>query len=239
MIYVGIDDTDIIGTPGTNQLARVILKHIGNAARDSVICRHQLFFDPRVPYTSKNGSASIQLPYAEIADIEFLIHTIREVMRGWFVAGSDPGLCVATGATEEMHSFSLRCKSEVVTQEEARAVAIRAKCHLEGLGGTEQGIIGALSAIGLIVGGNDGRVVHLSSWAYPDDNFSGPQALEVLYARGIHEIRQLECNQLVTAGLIDIGKHLRPNWRNGRIVLYVIPSIDPDASAPWRAQKIL
>jgi hypothetical protein len=62
-----------------------------------------------------------------------------------------------------MRSFSLRCKSEVMTQEEARAVAIRAKCHLEGLGGTEQGIIGALAAIGLIVGGNDGRVVHLAS----------------------------------------------------------------------------
>lgn len=238
MIYVGIDDTDIIGTPGTNQLARVILKRLGEAARDSMICRHQLF-DPRVPYTSKNGSASIQLPHAEAADIEFLIHTIREVMRGWFVVGSDPGLCVATGSTEEMHSFSLRCKNEVMTQEEARDVAIRAKCHLEGLGGTEQGIIGALAAIGLIVGGNDGRVVHLSSWAYPDDKFSGPQPLNVIYARGIHEIRQLESNELVTTGPVDIGKHLRPNWRNGRIVLYVIPSIDSDASTPWHAQKVL
>jgi hypothetical protein len=64
MIIVGIDETDIIGSPGTNQLARAILKEIGAASRDAIICRHQLFFDPRVPYTSKNGSASIQLPHS-------------------------------------------------------------------------------------------------------------------------------------------------------------------------------
>ena len=61
MIIVGIDDTDIIDSPGTNQLARLILKKIGSSACDSIIIRHQLFFDPRVPYTSKNGSASISL----------------------------------------------------------------------------------------------------------------------------------------------------------------------------------
>jgi hypothetical protein len=54
-MLVGIDDTDIVGSPGTNQLARAILKRIGDLAHESIICRHQLFFDPRVPYTSKNG----------------------------------------------------------------------------------------------------------------------------------------------------------------------------------------
>ena len=59
MIIVGIDDTDIEGTPGTNQLARLIVSRLGSIARGSVITRHQLFFDPRVPYTTGNGSASI------------------------------------------------------------------------------------------------------------------------------------------------------------------------------------
>jgi hypothetical protein len=237
VIFIGIDDTDIIGTPGTNQLARTILNCIGDFARDSIICRHQLFFDPRVPYTSKNGSASIQLPYADEKDAESLIQTIREVMRRWFVIGSDPGLCVATGATEEMMAFSLRCKNEVVTQDEARAIAARAGCHLEALGGTEQGVIGALAAIGLIVGGDDGRVVHLSSWPYPD-SFSGPQTIEDLYARGIHRIQQIGSSEPVTVGPIDIGKHLRPNWRGGGIVLFVDASTEPD-KAPWRALKLL
>ena len=238
MIYIGIDDTDIVGTPGTNQLARLILRRIGDIARGSIICRHQLFFDPRVPYTSKNGSASIQLPNADSKDMEPLIQTIREAMRGWFVVGSDPGLCVATGASEEMKAFSLRCKSEVVTQDEARAIAARAGCHLEGLGGTEQGVIGALAAIGLITGGDDGRVVHLSAWPYPEHGFSGPQSIDELYARGIEKIQQIGSDEPVAFGPIDIGKHLRPNWRGGRIVLYVDASSEPGA-APWHALKLL
>jgi hypothetical protein len=236
VIFVGIDDTDILGTPGTNQLARLILKRIGGAAKDSIICRHQLFFDPRIPYTSKNGCASIQLPHARAADLEQLTHTIRDVMRDWFVAGSDPGLCIATGDSEEMRAFGVRCKSEVVTQDEARAAAARAGCHLEGLGGTEQGVIGALAAVGLIVGGEDGRVVHLSSWPYPDDAFSGPRAIDDLYARGVDTVRQLGSDSPVTIGPVDIGKHLRPNWRGGRIVLYVDASTDP--VSPWRAVKL-
>jgi hypothetical protein len=238
VIFIGIDDTDIIGTPGTNQLARAILKRLGETARNSIICRHQLFFDPRVPYTSHNGSASIQLPDADAADALHLTHAIREVMREWFVVGSDPGLCVALGATEEMKAFSLRCKSEVVTQEEAREIAARAGCHLEGLGGTEQGVIGALAAVALVVGGEDGRVVHLHAWPYPDEALCGPRAIEELYARGVAEIRELKSSNLVTTGPIDIGKHLRPNWRGGRLVLFVDTVDDSASPAPWRAVKL-
>ncbi len=239
MIFVGIDDTDIVGSPGTNQLARLILKRIGKHAEQSIICRHQLFFDPRVPYTSKNGSASIQLPNAEPSDIPALIDAIRETMREWYIEGSDPGLCVAVDAPAEVRSFALRCKSDVVTQEEARAVAARAGCHLEGLGGTQQGIIGALAAVGLVIGGDDGRVVHLVSWSYPDDTFSGARQLEELRSRGVDDFRQVGTSAPVVSGPIDIGKHLRPNRRGGRIVLYVEQSSGPDAIAPWRAVKLL
>ena len=36
MIYIGIDDTDVIGSPGTNQLARAILRRLGGVARGAV-----------------------------------------------------------------------------------------------------------------------------------------------------------------------------------------------------------
>lgn len=238
MIFIGIDDTDIIDTPGTNQLARLILKSIGTLSRNSVICRHQLFFDPRVPYTSKNGAASIQLPHAAGDDAKHLIEKIREVMLGWFVEGSDPGLCVAESVSGETTAFGLRCKNEVVSQDEARAIAKRAGCQLEGLGGTEQGVVGALAAVGLIACGDDGRVVQLSSWPYPDDAFSGPREIGELFARGIDEVRHIISNELITSGAVDIGKHLRPNWRCGRVVLFVDASTESGANVPWRAVKL-
>ena len=61
VIYVGIDDTDVVGSPGTNQLARLLVAAVAGDCRCRRIVRHQLLDDPRVPYTSKNGSASITL----------------------------------------------------------------------------------------------------------------------------------------------------------------------------------
>ena len=91
---------------------------------------------------------------------------------------------------------------------------------MEGCGGTDDGVIGALAAVGLIAAGNDGRVVHIGSW--PDD-LSGPQDIPSLQARDV-EVRCLESGRAVTAGTVDVGKHLRPNYRDKRIVLYARPA---------------
>ena len=233
MIYVGIDDTDILGSPGTNQLARAILKALGPIGKSAIICRHQLFFDPRVPYTSLYGSSSIQLPRGEEVPRGELIDTVREVMRAWYVEGSDPGLAVAARASAEMAAFAARAKTDVVSQSDARAVADRAGCHLEGLGGTEQGIIGALAAIALVAGGDDGRVVHVDEWPWPD-HFSGQQPVAAIAARGVAEIRT-PTGEAFAGDVVDVGKHLRPNWRSGRIVLFVESA--SHGESPWRALK--
>ena len=234
MIYLGIDDTDIVGSPGTNQLARAIVRRLGRAARGAVVCRHQLFFDPRVPYTSQNGSASIQLPRGDDVPRAELIAVVRQEMRDFFVEGSDPGLAVAATASAEMAAFAARAKTDLVSQADARQVADAASCYLEGLGGTHQGIIGALAAIALAAGGDDGRVVHVDEWPWPD-RFSGVQPVAAIRERGVADIR-------VTTGggfagdEVDVGKHLRPSWRGGRIVLFVEPPEAP--GSPWRAQKL-
>jgi hypothetical protein len=36
--------------------------------------------------------------------------------------------------------------------------------------------------------------------------------------------------------MVDVGKHLRPNWRDGRVVVLVEPG---DAGGPWRAVKLV
>ena len=234
MIFIGIDDTDIIGSPGTNRLARVIVDRLGAAGEGAIICRHQLFLDPRVPYTSGNGSASIQLPRAGDMAREALLDTVRDVMREWFVEGSDPGLAMAGGASAEMSEFAERAKREVVTQDDARAVAAQSGCHLEGLGGTNQGIIGALCAIALADGGNDGRVVQAHDWPWPDD-FGGVQTVAAIRGKGVEEIRAVS-GEVFTGDAVDIGKRLRPNWRGKQIVLFVEPSGD-GAPVP-RAAKI-
>lgn len=234
MIYVGIDDTDVAGSPGTNQLARAIVRRLGRAARHAIVCRHQLFFDPRVPYTSQNGSASIQLPHADEIPRAELIACVRQEMRGLFVEGSDPGLAVASTASTEMKAFAARAKTDLVSQADARRVAEVSGCHLEGLGGTHQGIIGALAAIALAAGGDDGRVVHVDEWPWPD-GFKGVQSVVAIRARGVDAI-QMTTGEAFAGEEVDVGKHLRPNWRGGRIVLFVESPEAPGAF--WRARKL-
>ena len=233
MTYIGIDDTDVIGSPGTNQLARAIVGRLGRAGRSAIVCRHQLFFDSRVPYTSQNGSASIQLPHGEEIVRDELIETVRDVMRAWYVDGSDPGLAVSRTSSARMAAFAARAKNDLVSQSDAEAVAADAGCHLEGLGGSNQGIIGALAAVALAEGGNDGRVVHLEPWPWPDP-FAGPQSVGDILERGVEEIRTVSGTPF-TGSTIDIGKHLRPNWRDQRVVLFVEPGLEEQS---WRARKL-
>jgi hypothetical protein len=230
MIFVGIDDTDTVETPGTNQLARALVRAVADDYRLVRITRHQLLFDPRVPYTSKNGSASILLEPRRQSDTAHLIPRLRDVMRAQFVPGSDPGLCVATAVCSAVVDFGRRCQRDVVPQSDARELAAALGIHLEGLGGTEQGVVGALAAIGLASTGDDGRVVQFGEW--PDD-LSGPVPIERLHERMV-VVREQESGDAVTAGVIDVGKHLRPNCRGGKVVLFVRRAGDPG----WEAVKL-
>ena len=233
MIHVGIDDTDVVGSPGTNQLARCLVRRVAGQFRCRLIVRHQLLEDPRVPCTSKNGSASMLLEPRGEVEVAWLIGELRSGMREWFVPGSDPGLCVAASVPAAIVEFGRRCQREWIEQQDARGLASRHGLHLEGLGGTEGGVIGALAAVGLAAQGDDGRVVQIGSW--PDD-LAGPQELETLHARGV-EVRGMATGESVTSGRIDVGKHLRPNYRRGAVVLFVEPC-DDSAVVRWRAVRL-
>lgn len=217
MILVGIDDTDVAGSPGTNQLARALVAELADVCRCVRIVRHQLLVDPRVPCTTKNGSASILLERTASVPLEEIVRRSRGRMRSWYVAGSDPGLCVAETVSAPVSEFGRLCQRQLVEQEQARCVAAAADIHLEGLGGTDGGVIGALAAVGLAATGDDGRVVHCGRWT---DDLSGVQPWSALAARGV-EVRDRATNRLLDSGQIDVGKHLRPNRRRSHTVLFV------------------
>jgi hypothetical protein len=235
VILVGLDDTDVVGSPGTNHLARALVGRLGAPAGGAMVLRHQLLFDRRVPYTSGNGSASITLPEADPACADAIAATAREALRGWFVEGSDPGLCVATVVPAEVVAFARRCQRQIVEQGEARTLATTAGIHLEGLGGTEGGVIGALAAVGLAHGRDDGRVVHRAGWPWPDD-LTGAVSMAQIRARGVEAVVVLGSGREVTEGDVQVGRRLRPNVAGGRVVLFVEPA-PPDGGAAWVARR--
>ena len=235
MIYVGIDDTDVLDAPGTNKLARALAADLEDRYKCRLIVRHQLLDDPRVPCTSKNSAAAILFEPPPDDALDVLIDRIRDFLRSRFVDGSDPGLCVTRTVPAEVVRYGHRCQTELVSQEDARRLAIRYGVYLEGLGGTEDGVIGALAAVGLAAEGNDGRVVQIANW--PDD-LVGWQDRATLEARGV-ELRCVQTNRPLRIDRVDVGKHLRPNYREERIVLFVRRVDTVESCDEWEAVRLL
>ena len=93
--------------------------------------------------------------------------------------------------------------------------------------GAEPTVIGALAAVGLAAAAEDGRVVMHGTW--PDD-LAGCVAAEAIAARGI-EIRELSTGEPIKVATVDVLKHLRPNIRDGRVVVFVERVDEPGVCA--------
>jgi hypothetical protein len=238
VLYVGLDDTDTLDHPGTNKLARHLAGLLGRRFAVRLIVRHQLLEDPRVPCTRKNGCAAMLVAADGAEAVPEVEGIIKPAILAWVPAGSDPGLCIAAAVPDEVRRWGRRCQRELVTQSEARALAKSRGIYLEGLGGSEDGVIGALAAAGLVATGDDGRVIHRGDDAEDLFEIDGPQPITALTTRGVDEVRCIRSGDAVTTGVVDLGKRLRPNYRGGRVVLFVAPRAEPGSDAQWDAVRV-
>ena len=117
---IGIDDTDNITSRGTGFLARKLACEIENLMLGKAygITRHQLFFDPRIPYTSQNSSACLDIGSE---DINCLTGFVRSFLLKEAAEGSDVGLAITEfkGDLYNIENWGQRAKMEVLTQSEA------------------------------------------------------------------------------------------------------------------------
>ena len=234
---VGIDDTDDPDSRGTGHLVRDIGAQLAAAGTAEVhgISRHQLFFDPRIPYTSHNSSLCLD---AEIAvdRLGELTEHCRRYLRAESAAGADAGLCIvawsAIGA--DVVAFGRRAKTEIVTQQEARQLAAREGILLEGLTGDEGGVIGALAAVGLRKTDNDGRF----NWR-PGMREAEPfiSVEKLLRTTGIDAVRSVSGRSVSAHDVIVVRPWPRAILAEGRAVLLVEETGEDDGSCNWRLAR--
>ena len=230
MIYIGIDDTDVAGSErGTGRLAREIAAALSPRFDVRGVTRHQFLVDPRIPYTSHNSGAAIHLRANGPEDLDALAHEVAGLMRAAFQPGSDPGLCVARDVPAAITAWGRRIQAEVVTQAEARDLAAAHRLPLLGLGGTEDGVIGAPASVGLAATGDDGRWVLVGR----SRDLTGAVPVAAVLRAGVDEVRTSD-GAPVREGLVDTQGKLRPALRGGRVVLFVAQSAD----GVWRALKV-
>jgi hypothetical protein len=231
-VLIGIDDTDNADSPGTGQLARRVSQEIRRCGGRLIgTTRHQFLVDPAIPYTGHNRGICVAVGWErEVRELDFVF----ELVAGWSAEGSDPGVCMTTpeGVTAEVVRWGERAMREVLTIEEATAIAGRSAVDLRALGGTGGGIIGALGSVGLRVGGEYGRFVDMP---------------------GLREVGEVvTAEQLATMGIsIEHGSQttgramryktlgwVRPRLAHGQPVLAVEWSDDDDAWVPVDRQTV-
>jgi hypothetical protein len=227
-LLIGIDDTDNLESRGTGFHAR----SIGAAMEEhswgecNVITRHQLLMSPLVPFTSHNSAACIT-----VKTHQDKLQAIHEFCRNYLInesaPGSDPGLCIAT--TQQLNlaiiQFGFLAKNQVVEQHTAHDIADNAGISLEGLGGDNQGVIGALASVGLNGSGSDGRMLWLKGMR---ERAEQQVTLgELLNNTGIEVIQTIEGKVLTDESLcIEMGAWPRAIWTGGKATFIIQPTTE-------------
>jgi hypothetical protein len=217
IVLIGIDDTDNDTSPGTGQLARRLARELEqHGAKLHGITRHQFLLDDRIAYSTHNSGACLALEWIKpISDLNFAY----DMIAGWSADGSDPGMCVALSdsVVSDVMQWGWAATRQVLSQDQAVALAKVHGLDLRALGGTGDGIIGALASIGLRTDGNEGRFLDLPGLRELDDIVTIKQ-LEKL---GIHVAHTAENDHNAESASHSSGgraRYMTHNWVRPRLV---------------------
>ncbi|MBN2734590.1 MAG: ABC transporter substrate-binding protein [Methanomicrobiaceae archaeon] len=219
-IYLAIDDTDNLYSRGTGKLARAVAQTISKDYKVAGVTRHQLFVHDDIPFTSHNSCAVIHIDASGNDTKEWIFETAKEIMLGDFIEGSDPGIAVAgiEDIKGPLVNFGRDAQRIVLNQKTARVLAKNLGIRLEGLGGTENGVIGAMAGLGLACTMNDGRYLLLGKIR----DMTGPAQVSSLLEAGIDAVYTTD-GRRIDEGLIIIeeGKSAKPCPVCGKAFLFV------------------
>jgi hypothetical protein len=218
-IFIGIDDTDVLnGGFGTGRVARDTAAFLEkmDCGRYFGVIRYQLLVDSRIRYTSHNSSKCIEFE-AEVA-LEQIQQFGIEYLKQIFVAGSDPGICVCAQdqITHDLIEYGYKAQSEYLTKQQAIDLARKNGILLSEVGGSGEGIIGALASVGLRGSGNGGRYVQLRNIK----KLEGLITVETILSQTdiVSVIDENNC-PVNSKEIVDSNNWIRPNVIGGKPVL--------------------
>ncbi len=212
---------------GTGRLMRNFCYSLPDDCSLVGVLRHQLPKFDDIPFTSNNSSACAVVTMEDGDGQDRLVDLATDHLQEHFIDGSDPGLCVvrADRIPDSLVDFSVRTTGRKVTQRDA--LDATQGLVLRGLGGTNDGIIGAAAGVGLTRYGWCGRFIEYGRLRELGD----PLTVADLQQSGI---RALSVDRDPAVPLPDdtvhTGNWLRPALMAGEPVLLV--RRDGDA---WRA----
>ena len=230
VIFVGIDDTDVIGTPGTGQLAREVAKRLSQDGATCAVSRHQLLVHPDVPMT-KNNSANVLHVAGWSGATSELFELVCLMVADRAAEGSDPAVCMAAHVPQAAQLFGERAQREVLSPDDAQALADEHGIALLAVSDTDDGLVGALAGVGLASTGNDGRLISVGRIRELTGSVPVAQVLDA----GVISVCLLDGTPL-TDGVVAAADKLRPSLVDREPVLFVERSSD-GALTPLKLDK--
>lgn len=232
--YLGFDDTDDKDAPmGTGRLVREFIYSLPDHYRTVGVVRHQLPRLDNIPYTSNNSSACAIIEMQDDSSLDNLRELAVAHLMLHCAPGSDPGLCIAgeDQITADIINYGQTVTGRKMSQLDAMETA--RNIELYGLGGTNDGIIGACAAIGLTKFGWCGRFIE----------YGGLRALgskltvQDLANTGI-DVISVDRDPLVPLPEHRIinAKWIRPSLWSGRAVLQV-KAVEPGVWEPAHGKR--
>jgi hypothetical protein len=238
-LLVGVDDTDNLESKGTGNLAQRLVEALREAGLGSAsgVTRHQLLVDPRIPYTSHNSSACIAWHGEPGVDADAIARVAGPFLETASAPGSDPGLAIAPAASwsdqrcrDELVDWGRRAKHDVLDRPEAVARAGACAVSLSAHGGDGGGVIGALAAVGLRLGGDDGRFL----WMPGLRDLAGHVTYDELRSLAPIDVARDPAGQEPKGDdIIDLGDWIRPVLRGSRSVLLLAARPRDVRAATW------
>ncbi len=219
MIYISMDDTDSLESRGTGSLARTIAKKLAINYNIFGVTRHQLYEHPDIPFTSHNTCAVIHVDDEGDDLCDELFEFVKNEMLMDFIEGSDPGIAVAEGykITPSLIAFGKDAKNIILNQQQARTLAVNLKIRLEGLGGTEEGVIGTMAGLGLAKSQYDGRFLMPGK-----SEVMGTNTVSELLDAGIDGVYTLDGHEIKDGTIYSRNERLvKPCPVGDKVILYV------------------
>lgn len=215
----GIDDTDDTKSPGTDALIRRLAEWLqaDRLAQPYGITSHQLYAHKPVEYTGHNTCICLSL---EAENVEAVWETVRDFLALGSSAKANPGLALGRwdAVSRDIIDLGQRAKGQAVTLEEVQQAAARSRLRYAAVRGDGRGVVGAVAAVGLHRGGNDGRY----SWLPGLTELQGKHPVnEILERTRIDRVCALDGRELPISTLIDMGDSPRPVLRDGQATLLV------------------
>lgn len=221
-VYIGFDDTDTHDSDyGTGKLVRRFENVLPDGCSLWGVVRQQLLVDEQIPYTSHNSSACAIVDTPDSSCLDVLIAKAIVHIEQESTEGSDPGLCIVgekDPILTRLAALGRMCTSRVMTQKEI--IEASNGTYISGHGGTNDGIIGAVAAVGLTASGWCGRFIEFGRLR----QFPQMMTVSDIERFGIHVI-SIDRNTMVPADddRVNTKGWVRPRLWGSKPVLPVSP----------------